>query len=330
MSEAKNLVECNPSAVYTLSEEEKEEVLALAKQLSGSGEQFVNDPAFLKLAVEKSAWLPRRILAVLRKFKNDPLSSGGYLMFRNMPIVGDAPLPDTPTEMDVGDPKASVSASALALMSVSLGEIVAHAAEKKGALVQNVMPLAGWEETHSYAASGLLELHTENVYHEHFPDYVNLLCLREDLTGVGKFCVSAVRDALPLLSPDTIQVLTEPRFETKPPMTFESVDNVRYHTILSGVLEDPNITVDFALTTALDDRAASALDELRDAFMKTLHYYRLRVGDLVIVDNRVVVHGRTSFVPRYDGTDRWLQRIYTIMDNRRTRAARKNNGNVLD
>ena len=38
-------------------------------------------------------------------------------------------------------------------------------------------------------------------------------------------------------------------------------------------------------------------------------------SDFLVVDNDVAVHGRTPFTPRFDGTDRWLQRTFVIADH---------------
>jgi L-asparagine oxygenase len=35
----------------------------------------------------------------------------------------------------------------------------------------------------------------------------------------------------------------------------------------------------------------------------------LETGDLLIIDNNKTIHGRKPFQPRYDGTDRWVQRM---------------------
>ncbi|MEZ5272765.1 MAG: TauD/TfdA family dioxygenase [Ilumatobacteraceae bacterium] len=40
----------------------------------------------------------------------------------------------------------------------------------------------------------------------------------------------------------------------------------------------------------------------------------LEAGDLLVVDNHVAVHGRTAYTPRFDGTDRWLQRAMVVPD----------------
>jgi L-asparagine oxygenase len=31
-----------------------------------------------------------------------------------------------------------------------------------------------------------------------------------------------------------------------------------------------------------------------------------------VIDNTAAVHGRSPFSPRYDGTDRWLQRAFVV------------------
>jgi len=41
---------------------------------------------------------------------------------------------------------------------------------------------------------------------------------------------------------------------------------------------------------------------------------KLEPGDLLIINNRKVMHGRSEFIPRYDGQDRWLQRVYVTND----------------
>jgi L-asparagine oxygenase len=49
----------------------------------------------------------------------------------------------------------------------------------------------------------------------------------------------------------------------------------------------------------------------------------LRPGDCVFVDNFRAVHGRKSFRPRYDGSDRWLKRLNITRNLRGSRAWRR-------
>ncbi|MFI1226893.1 MULTISPECIES: TauD/TfdA family dioxygenase [unclassified Streptomyces] len=87
----------------------------------------------------------------------------------------------------------------------------------------------------------------------------------------------------------------------------------------TSTAEDPDIRMAQLVTTPLTPRAAAALTEFGRACEVTARTLRLTPGDLVVIDNRVTVHGRTAFQPRYDGADRWLQRTYVTTDLRRSR-----------
>lgn len=45
----------------------------------------------------------------------------------------------------------------------------------------------------------------------------------------------------------------------------------------------------------------------------------LNPGEVLVVDNDLVVHGRVPFRARYDGTDRWLKRASVRVPGRRSR-----------
>ena len=52
-----------------------------------------------------------------------------------------------------------------------------------------------------------------------------------------------------------------------------------------------------------------ALEELELAIQKCIKEIVLKTGDLLVIDNRKTIHGRKPFQARYDGTDRWVQRV---------------------
>jgi serine/threonine protein kinase len=58
--------------------------------------------------------------------------------------------------------------------------------------------------------------------------------------------------------------------------------------------------------------AIDALDELRRVVSApdTHRSVRLGAGDLLVVNNRKCAHARSRFAAKFDGTDRWLQRVY--------------------
>jgi L-asparagine oxygenase len=178
--------------------------------------------------------------------------------------------------------------------------------------------------------STLLTFHNENAFHDHRPDFVMLLCLRADPTGRAGLRTACIRQVLPLLSDRTVDALWAPEFITAPPPSFNlSGPGEAAGPVLLGDPSDPDLRVDLAATEPVTERAAEALRELQDRFDATATTHRLVPGELAIVDNRVTVHGRTEFTPRYDGTDRWLQRTFVLTDLRRSRAMRPADGYVL-
>jgi L-asparagine oxygenase len=56
------------------------------------------------------------------------------------------------------------------------------------------------------------------------------------------------------------------------------------------------------------------LNELTNAIARRHTAVVLEPGDLLVIDNSVAVHGRSPFTPRFDGTDRWLQRTFVVAD----------------
>ncbi|MQY11304.1 L-asparagine oxygenase [Streptomyces sp. RB5] len=303
----------------------------VALRLAGQLPASTDDAKWIEAVRDASCSLPPRLLAQLRAFRHDA-GPDGALLVRNLPVA--APhgpgLPRTPTVAGSVEHTPTVAAAVVTAVMSQLGEVIAYRNEKSGALVQNVVPVPGSETSQSNAGSVLLEMHTENAFHDSRPDYVGLLCLREDPTGDARLTVSSVRKAVPLLRPKTRAVLSENRFLTVAPPSFgDQEDAALPHAVLRGSAEDPDVLVDFSATHPLDDGARAALAELRQVFFDVHQAYALRVGDLAVVDNRLAVHGRTSFAPRFDGTDRWLHRVYASLDNRRSRPYRAEGTAVL-
>ncbi|MET8857914.1 TauD/TfdA family dioxygenase [Streptomyces sp. NPDC004579] len=311
----------------TLGETEREAFARLAAALAGTGSRQVDDPAWLEHARTLSSSIPAAVREEIRRFRHDP-GPGGLMTVRNLPLSG-AELPDTPTERGSVERTATVPAAVAVLLSLHLGEIAAFREEKYGALVQNVVPVPGRETEQSNAGSIPLDLHVENAFHPNRPDYVGLLCLRGDHSGRAGTLVSSIREAVRLISDEVLEELRRPVFVTEPPPSFGGGDSTPVHAVLEGDPEDPNVRVDFHATRALDDTGKAALERLRDAFLDVASELVLRSGEMAFVDNRLAIHGRTAFTPRYDGRDRWLHRTFVHLDHRRTRVHRPGGGPVL-
>ncbi|MGW6724782.1 TauD/TfdA family dioxygenase [Nocardia sp. NPDC055029] len=304
------------------------EIDRLARTLCTGDHDRVDDPAWVARARHSWDALPLRLRRGVRQFRrhSGPL---GSLVIHGLP-VDETMLPATPSTSDSVQRAAIVSAAVLTMVACGLGDPVAYLAEKSGALVQDVVPVRGKESFSGNAGSVLLTFHNENAFHLHEPDYVLLLCLRADHDRVAGLRTACIRQVLPLLSEATRETLFAPEFITAPPPSFPSDDTARSpQPLLSGAIDDPDIRMATIATTALTPRAEAALTEFGQACNSVARTTVLTPGDLAIIDNRVTVHGRTAFQPRYDGADRWVQRTFAIADLRRSRDHRAHDGYIL-
>lgn len=311
-----------------LTDQERSALKELAEELTRATPALLDDADWLAAARSRSCRLPVRLAEEIRTYRHDP-GAAGTLLISGLPVEEET-LPDTPGVRDSVAREATVPAAVAVLLGMQLGELVAYRQEKQGALVQDVVPVPGMEQSQSNAGSVPLEFHIENAFHPRRPDYVGLICLRNDHEKVAGTLVASIRQALPLLTAADREILGGPRFVTAAPPSFHSGDAAAAHAVLQGSPDDPDICVDFAATSALDDAAKHALERLREALFEVSTALVLQAGEMAFVDNRIVLHGRSDFTPRYDGRDRWLHRVYVHLDHRRSRAYRRDNGQVLD
>lgn len=72
--------------------------------------------------------------------------------------------------------------------------------------------------------------------------------------------------------------------------------------------------------TAMDAGQSAAFHELKELIDSAVTEFLLEEGEVGFVDNYQVAHGRPQYVPRYDGTDRWLKRTQISSNFARFRA----------
>lgn len=256
--------------------------------------------------------LPPSIFDALLRLTESP-SDSGALLLRGLP-VGD--LPPTPPTPSSSTSKTRHTETLLLTCARVLGHPVGYAPEHGGDLVQNIVPVAATLDRQVSTSSRVqLEFHTEAAFHPHRPRYLLLFCLRGDPSAATTLC--SVRDAVKHLSPSTIECLRAPRFATGVDESYVGTRSERLGPsipVISGAPGEEYICFDGDLMRGLDAAAQAALDDLRAAILVTQSATVLEAGDLLVVDNLVAVHGRSPFTPRFDGTDRWLQRSFVVAD----------------
>lgn len=279
------------------------------------------DESFVSAAGHAGRLLPAEIHDALVDFVDQPHRSGALLL-KGMP-VGELPAtPPTPTAPTVKDHTSEFS---LLTVARRLGQPVGYEPEHGGDIVQNLVPVQGTEHRQVSTSSKVeLMFHTEAAFHPHRPRYLLLICLRGDPSAITT--LSSIHEVLPTLSDATREVLFQPRFRT-------AVDESYLHgrqnvlgepmPVLSGDRELPTMVFDADLMVGTDELAEAALLELSHAVAALQTGVALEAGDLLVVDNAVAVHGRSPYSPRFDGTDRWLQRAFVVSDLRPSASERR-------
>ncbi|ROP31346.1 guanitoxin biosynthesis L-enduracididine beta-hydroxylase GntD [Couchioplanes caeruleus] len=236
---------------------------------------------------------------------------------------------------------------AFSLISALLGDVIAWASQQDGAVVNDVLPIAGRE--YAQAGSGSkkkLEWHTEDAFHPCRADYIGLMCMRNhDRIETTMAFIDDVK-----LSDGDVEILREARFPIRPDdshspaqrkneeldpdverltrQTYSWIEALNENpdeiAVLFGDKASPYLRVDpyFIAIPDHDEAAKAALHALVQGLDRALTSYALKPGEIIYIDNYKTVHGRNPFTPRFDGTDRWLKRLNLVRDLRKSRAAR--------
>ena len=246
----------------------------------------------------------------------------GITIYRNQ-RVGE--IPPTPATSMVNDSVTPDSIAILKDYGSILGHPVSYLQEQNGRLIHNLLPVHKTEYQQISTSSKVeLEMHTESSFHPYRPSYVLLLCLRGDDSAATTYADDF--DIVPKLSQEAISILQKQWFTTQIDQSFRSNGQPDVH-VPTAILEKINndsdwkITYDSWFMKAVGDgsdesrlQAERALQEMREAVNSSTKEVVLKTGDLLVINNDCTVHGRKPFQPRYDGTDRWVQRMLVIRD----------------
>lgn len=192
--------------------------------------------------------------------------------------------------------------------SMRFGRVYGFAQEQNGAIVQNLFPIQqNADKQISSSSKTILEMHTETAFHPWRAETLLLLCMRgrEDAGTT----ISLLEDIVDTLDGETIEILHQPVFETTIDESFLSADQPDT-SLTTPVLFDgaTRITYDRALMRGKSVEASLALQRVSEAVERVKKTFFLRTGQVMVINNRTAIHGRTAFAARYDGTDRWLKR----------------------
>ncbi|MFD2172209.1 TauD/TfdA family dioxygenase [Tumebacillus lipolyticus] len=312
--------------ILSITEEERAALYRLVETLGPIDSRKLNGTFFTQLEMIGHQ-IPERIKEGLIHFRRYP-NRFGALLLRGLPV--DLKLPPTPQDGNPSSEKTSfVSEYLLMISMLFLGEPIGYSEEKRGQLIHDICPVQGQEDRQENSGSrSLFEFHTEDAFHPHRPDHLALFCLRSDHDQQARTDVASIVNAMQMMPSAAITLLRQPLYRLRAPSSFGTLEYATTVPVLTGSLLQPELCMNSHTMEGINSEAQWALDTLIEAFEEVSVGYVLLPGDLIIIDNRLAVHGRSSFSPRYDGEDRWLQRLFTVTDIRRSSFSRAPNQNV--
>lgn len=234
------------------------------------------------------------------------------------------------------------------LCASQLGDVFGWATQQDGRIMHDVLPIRGHE--HDEIGSNSLQhlsWHTEDAFHPCRGDYVALMCLKNPDLAETMVCDAADLDwsALDIEAlfedaftqmPDTShqpqnaeQSTGDPAGDRLRARSFALIQSWNEHPVKRPVLFGDAVSPYMALdpyhmkTDGWPERSLRAFRGLCDQIEANMKDVSLRPGDCVFIDNFRAVHGRKSFRPRYDGSDRWLKRLNITRNIRGSRAWRR-------
>ncbi|MCB5909089.1 TauD/TfdA family dioxygenase [Streptomyces pinistramenti] len=275
-------------------------------------------PELLARVAEFAGALSDPIRHALRPVDTDD----GLFVLRGLE-VDDAEIGPTPASWATAGDGAAVHDIELLLLATVMGNPIAWEGQQDGRFVHNIVPAPGHETEQTGASSTvLLSPHTEDAFHPGRAHLLMLGCLRNHdhiaTTAAGVRNVrldeadiaTLTQPVLPILPDDAYTEAQEyaDRAPAPVPTLFRTDDGLtlRFDPAYTPLAEaDPDYRASYGRLEAELARVSGAVS--------------LHPGEVLIVDNDLVVHGRVPFRARYDGTDRWLKRASVRVPARGTR-----------
>lgn len=316
-----------------LSKNECEEIEAIIEQLqykynSVESDEFATD-CFLM-----AHRLPYRLRKQLNDFRNQRIN-GGYLLVQGFALNDDSIGP-TPAHWDAPWNNSLSFREEIfqCLMSSCLGDIFGWLTQENGRFLRHIVPIEKDKNEQLGGSSNVTLLwHIEEAFHPHRADMMSIMCYRNNEKATTNICSIENLD-IPL---DYRKVLSQPRFIIQPDKshTIENnlssqweidkdhfnrirsfVENPTPVAVLNGKPMSEHLLLDEAFMEALpnDFEAKEVLDWLYQQMNENKIAIIMKPGDLLLIDNRITVHGRSPYKPHYGPSARWLRRVNITAD----------------
>lgn len=292
----------------------------------------INNEEFLENYDEYLALMPAELRKNLLRFKRMPLD---FFLIKGLRI-DQQKLEKTPSHWSHKKDEYTCYLQFINfLIATHLGYPYGWKTQQNGSLVADVLPIEGFEELQQgFGSIGGLRFHTEDPFHTARADFFTLMCMRNPTETPTTFFPLDLKQI-----PDHYKrELFKEQFDITPDAShteltyssdlinsglqesFHEFNQMRKIAILKGDYNDPLIQIDPEIMPT-ENLSAAALEafhficaEIENAREEVV----MAPGDVIGLNNHRLAHGRGGFKAKYDGNDRWLERILTLEDIRKT------------
>jgi L-asparagine oxygenase len=320
------------SPIFELTKEEIESMEQLALKFITLNP--LNEPElYCEKAKELSRFLPLRIQKRLNDFFTNRgiVNEHGFLIIRTIPLNIETTV-KTPNTNTFSLGSSTILSRIQSIFISFLGEIISYEAEGNGDLFQDIVPVpnSGLNQT-SYSSDIELEIHTEQAFSKIRPDILSLACLRGDINALTYLL--PLQKILDNISKQDYELLCKPVWKIGIDVSFKN----KNHPFLDGESRGPipileptsTLVFDQDLMNGITDEANNVKQKIVDIYYKYRISHNLQSGEILLIDNRYTIHGRSKFFPKYDGNDRFLIRCFGVFDYEKSKYARPNNRRMV-
>jgi len=188
-------------------------------------------------------------------------------------------------------------------------------------LVDNVVPMPQYTQQKGAGGSANnFPFHKESAWHRLTPRFLFLKGVRQDHLAQAQTWVAVLQDILHVLPAKCRQALESPQFWIGAPDLYLQMEKsgipmgtaseIRTSVIAYNPTTGlPELNVNCNNISSETREGADALRVLEALFYQYAHVLYVKPDNLVIIDNRTMAHTRGGYTPKYDGQDRWFQRV---------------------
>ena len=301
-----------------------------------------NPELFCEQSKQCSKEIPERIQQILQTFSQTGSETGFLLLIPNTQNQNQIQnqIPDTPQTNNQKIGENTTLAKIQSILIHSTGEMISYEAEGYGRLFQDVIPVKSMEQDQTSIGSNKeLEIHTEQAFSKLRPDILSLACLRSDSQAYTY--ILPVQKIIENTTQKEQDLLQQPLWKTGVDLSFKingheflegdirgplSILNPNTnHPHLDNQTKDPHLVFDQDLMQGITRQSQQIITKIVDIYYQHRYSHNLLPGEIILIDNKRSVHGRSPFYPKYDGKDRFLIRCFASTNYLKSEYARKNN-----